>query len=470
MPSRPPVAAKRSPSLAGKGRPAVHFDPMAEPAPQPSKAGGPRLTCSNELNRLPEKFYFETFAKPLVCPVCLGPWREPITFAPCEHTICRTCAGFDLSQCAKCNLPGSRVYEPLPDLVAQARTVRVCCELCTWIGPEAEVSQHTCKLRQHTKAVQAVRNNPSSSRAWFMLGASLDATQTEEVNGAAVTKRDCYLHSAALDPTNAMVWGNLGVTVPPNSSVQVADEQLTRKQCLVRALSLDKSLGLVWYNLGNSMQRGMSENVNGVVVYKDTCYLRAVELQPKLSAAWYNLGLCLDRGMVVDLRGREYDAAMCFITAIINQPDFADAWLKLAVVGCDGKTFLGKRWSSKACIIEALDRNRRLGEAWIALDRMMKGDEVQMIGSRVYTKEEVSKVALRFKPSTTTGRSNARGLRVKPPEENRPRRPSPSSRSRSRSPHLSSGSSSRGPNTPQSGSRSQSGDPAKRGDGNCVVM
>ena len=465
----------------------AHVSPAVRAKKPPARAASLTATYllghSRDFPTLPTGFFFESFPSRIQCAICRAPFSNPVRFHPCAHGVCRKCAGDDLSQCPRCNVPGTTLSEVGPDERAMAAHVEVGCDYCSWHGRPNAAANHTCRPRQLAKAVDRLKAEPGNSKAWFMLGASLrSATDTKVVQGVTVGKRECYINSLTLDPVNAMAWANLAVTIPPGGRVRIGDTQFSRRDTIVRALELDPTLASAWFNLGNNLQRGQHVMVSGEKAFKDTCYLRALQQDRRLAVAWYNLGLCLDKGMVVDFNDREYDAAMCFISSLLAKRDFADAWLKLAIVGPAGKVFFGQRWSAPDCAAQAVGLDTQRADAWAVLLRVMRVDESVSVTGHDMTYDEVEAEASRLAPehnagSAERGRSTksrgaaggapGRGGKIRDPTKSHsPSRPASEASSGPRTPRIVTAT----PGTPGSGRSERASFEEDKGSSSCVVM
>ena len=80
------------------------------------------------------------------CPVCLGPWEDPVELKPCGHIGCARCLGPPAPQCFVC---GSRVLSAVPPnraLLNMLDSAAGHCSGCSWSGDLRQFPAHVAAV------------------------------------------------------------------------------------------------------------------------------------------------------------------------------------------------------------------------------------------------------------------------------------------------------------------------------------
>jgi Tfp pilus assembly protein PilF len=159
---------------------------------------------------------------------------------------------------------------------------------------------------------QVVEQDPSASRAWYMLGATCQVGRRLE---EAV---ESYQQAISLTPDFPEVWNNLGVAL---HGLRRGEESIA---ALRRALALRPDYPEAHNNLGNAFRERCEYD------QADPCYRRALELEPNYAEAHHNLGNNLKS------QGHMAEALERYDRALALRPDMAQvhlsralAWLEL---------------------------------------------------------------------------------------------------------------------------------------------
>ena len=150
-------------------------------------------------------------------------------------------------------------------------------------------------------------HDPSSERAWFMLGA------TRQMQGRAEEAATAYRQAVRLAPDHTEALNNLGVAL---HALRRNDEAL---DVLRRAIAIAPEYAEAHNNLGNALrERGDFDEA-------EACYRRALELKPDYAEARHNLGNAHKS------QGRLAEALACYDRALENRPDMAQVHLSRAL-------------------------------------------------------------------------------------------------------------------------------------------
>jgi Flp pilus assembly protein TadD len=160
---------------------------------------------------------------------------------------------------------------------------------------------------------QAVGQDPTAARAWYMLGAiGQMRRRLEEAVGD-------YQQALRLTPDFPEVWNNLGVAL---HALRRVEESIA---ALRQALALRPDYPEAHNNLGNAFRERCDYD------QAEACYRRALELKPDYAEAHHNLGNNLKS------QGRMAEALERYDRALALRPDMAQvhlsrslAWLELA--------------------------------------------------------------------------------------------------------------------------------------------
>jgi Flp pilus assembly protein TadD len=164
-------------------------------------------------------------------------------------------------------------------------------------------------LERAEQAFQLViAHDPTSARAWFLLGA------TWQVRGRPEAAVASYQEAIRLVPDFPEACNNLGVAL---HALRRSDEAIA---VLRRAIAMSPDYAEAHNNLGNALrERGGFDEAR-------VCYQRALELKPDYAEARHNLGNTLrSQG---DLAG----ALACYDQALAIRPDLASVHLSRAMV------------------------------------------------------------------------------------------------------------------------------------------
>lgn len=259
----------------------------------------------------------------------------------------------------------------------------------------------------------SLQMKPTDGMTWYLVAKeafpSTNLFKTEpyiEFGGEKLTKRACLVRAVSFNASIASAWLDLGRSMPCEETIEtlLTGESVTKRDCLVRAIQNRANLYNAWLELGRLQQQTrdlVQVEVNNERFCAMDCFRRAVEAASGTNqfGPWMELGNALaSQQTSTSLGDRVVTSTDCFAEVIERRPEYAFAWYKLAKSFAYSASttvkILGKDYTYRDCVRNALELDSSIGVAWRALATILDEGEEIFIRQEKITREDCQRKML----------------------------------------------------------------------------
>jgi tetratricopeptide (TPR) repeat protein len=177
---------------------------------------------------------------------------------------------------------------------------------------------------------KAIELDPRLGYAWVNLALALDANEKAFVNGAWISRFQCFVNAVTQDSKFGRGWLHLGKQLRQcgKTDVMIGSERYSIKKCFEEAVVYDSHCSAPWFYLGTALGDRELGHIRDNSFTKKQCLEKVIEIDPQDPNAWFHLGLALGPGE----KGcnNRIDKVMAFSLALAVNPTDPDGWEALA--------------------------------------------------------------------------------------------------------------------------------------------